>query len=259
MVKGLDIFQEHFAAHSDQFILIGGTAATLAMEQAGLDFRATKDLDIVLHIEALTPAFGKTFWAFIETGGYEIREASDTGKPLLYRFQKPADANYPFMLELFCRSPDGILLADGSRLTPIPFDEVVSSLSAILLDDAYYNFMLAGRREGGGLTWIGEDRLIPLKAHAWLDLSARKERGEPVDSKNIRKHGNDVIRLSQLLSPDLRISVPPGVAADLNRFLERLMADGTYSVASLGLSNPLDEIVRRISQAYETGDHARRE
>ena len=68
-----------------------------------------------------------------------------------YRFQKPADASYPFMLELFCRSPDGILLADGSRLTTIPFDEVVSSLSAILLDDAYNNFMLAGRREGGGL------------------------------------------------------------------------------------------------------------
>jgi hypothetical protein len=66
MVKGLDVFQERFAAHSDQFILIGGTAATLVMEQAGLDFRATKDLDIVLHIEALTPAFGTTFWTFID-------------------------------------------------------------------------------------------------------------------------------------------------------------------------------------------------
>jgi phosphohistidine phosphatase SixA len=29
---------------------MGGTAATLAMEEAGLEFRATKDLDIVLHI-----------------------------------------------------------------------------------------------------------------------------------------------------------------------------------------------------------------
>ena len=58
MVKGLDVFQKHFANHADQFILIGGTAATLTMERAGLDFRATKDLDIVLHIEALTPAFG---------------------------------------------------------------------------------------------------------------------------------------------------------------------------------------------------------
>ena len=53
--------------------------------------------------------------------------------------------------------------------------------------------------------------------------------------------------------------MPPRVAADLDRFLQRLMSDGTYSPASLGLGNPLDEIVRRISQAYETGDHARRE
>ena len=68
MVKGLDLFREHFAELSDQYVLIGGTAATLAMADAGLDFRATKDLDIVLHIEALTPAFGTTFWAFMEKG-----------------------------------------------------------------------------------------------------------------------------------------------------------------------------------------------
>ena len=58
MVRGLDVFREHFAGHADQFVLIGGTAATLAIEEAGLEFRATKDLDIVLHIEALTPTFG---------------------------------------------------------------------------------------------------------------------------------------------------------------------------------------------------------
>ena len=61
MVRGLDVFREHFANHTGQFVLIGGTAATLAMESAGLEFRATKDLDIVLHIEALNPDFGKTF------------------------------------------------------------------------------------------------------------------------------------------------------------------------------------------------------
>ena len=52
MVRKLDVFREYFAGHADQFLLIGGTAATLAMEEAGLEFRATKDLDIVLHIEA---------------------------------------------------------------------------------------------------------------------------------------------------------------------------------------------------------------
>ena len=250
MVKGLDIFRNHFDSLADQFILIGGTAATLAMEGAGLEFRATKDLDIVLHIEALKPAFGSTFWEFVERGGYEMREASETGKPMLYRFQKPADAAFPFMLELFCRSPDGIRLAESSRLTPIPFDESVSSLSAILLDDSYYRFILDGRRMLDGLSWIGEDRLIPLKAHAWLDLGERKARGEPVDSKNIRKHANDIIRLSQLLSPESRISAPSKIAEDLERFLGAVTADETYSPKSLGLDIPLSEIAGRIALAY---------
>ena len=45
LVRGLDIFQERFAAYVDQYVLIGGTAASLTMEEAGLEFRATKDLD----------------------------------------------------------------------------------------------------------------------------------------------------------------------------------------------------------------------
>src|SRR5271155_3631513 len=53
VVKGLDVFQNHFARYADQYVLIGGTAATLAMEEVGHEFRATKDLDIALHIEAL--------------------------------------------------------------------------------------------------------------------------------------------------------------------------------------------------------------
>jgi hypothetical protein len=250
VVKGLDLFRKHFDGYADQFILIGGTAATLAMQQAGLEFRATKDLDIVLHIEVLKPAFGIALWEFIEKGGYEIKESSETGKPVLYRFQKPTDAAYPFMLELFCRSPDGIHLAETSKLTPIPLDESVSSLSAILLDDFYYRFILEGQKQVDGMSWIGEDRLIPLKAHAWLDLSERKARGESVDSKNVRKHGNDVIRLSQLLSPESRIPVPGKIGEDLSRFLQGLAADESYTAKSLGIDTPLAEVVARISRAY---------
>lgn len=165
MVRGLDIFQERFAAYVEQYVLIGGTAATLTMEEAGLEFRATKDLDIVLHVEALTPAFGEAFWKFVEDGGYEIRQASDTGKPIFYRFQKPADARYPAMVELFARAPDGLQPAEGSQLTPIPLDEAVSSLSAILLDEIYYAFIMAGRREVDGLPWVGEDPPDPAQGY----------------------------------------------------------------------------------------------
>jgi len=251
MVKGLDVFQSWFADHVDQYVLIGGTAASLTMEDAGLDFRATKDLDIVLHVEALTPQFGQTFWRFVEAGGYGIRQASDTGKPVFYRFQKPADPSFPFMVELFARTPDGLEIAEGSQLTPIPLDEAVSSLSAILLDTDYYDFIMGGRRVVAGLPWVGEDRLIPLKAVAWLELSVRKEEGEAVDSKDVRKHLNDVLRLSQLLAQDTRIEVTARIADDLLRFLDALRADYSIDPKTLKLGDvTVAYLATRIARAY---------
>jgi hypothetical protein len=61
VVRGLSIFQEWFKGFEDQYVLIGGTAALISMTEAGLPFRGTKDLDIVLHVEVLTPAFGQKF------------------------------------------------------------------------------------------------------------------------------------------------------------------------------------------------------
>jgi len=197
------------------------------------------------------------FWSFVEAGGYEIRQAIDTGKPVFYRFQKPADERFPHMLELFCRVPAGINLAEGSHLTPIPIEEAAASLSAILLDDAYYDFILAGRKEVDGLPRVGEDRLIPLKASAWLDLGERQAKGEPVDSKNIRKHANDVLRLSQLLAPDVRIAIAPRIAQDLNRFLDGLEADRSIDPKSIRINGSVAQMVERIAQAY--GLNRRRE
>jgi hypothetical protein len=101
---------------------------------------------------------------------------------MLYRFQKPKNERFPAMLELFCRSPDEMVLAAGSQLTPIPIEGETSSLSVILLDDAYYAFIIAGRKERDGLRWIGEEQLIPLKARAWLDLNARRG-GTPTSAR----------------------------------------------------------------------------
>jgi hypothetical protein len=53
--------------------------------------------------------------------------------------------------------------------------------------------ILADRKEIDGLPWVGEGRLVPLKASAWLVLGDRQAKGERVGSKNIRKHANDVL------------------------------------------------------------------
>jgi hypothetical protein len=250
VVRGLDIFRQWFAAFANQYVLIGGTAASLTMEEAGLPFRATKDLDIVLHVEALTPVFGEAFWRFIDAGGYQIRQSS-TGKPIFYRFQKPSDERYPAMVELFARAPDGLQPAVGSQLTPIPLDDAVLSLSAILLDESYYEFIMAGRREVEGLPCVGEDRLIPLKAIAWLELSERKQRGAMVDAKDVRKHLNDALRLSQLLAPATRITIGGKIAEDMTRFLALVAVEPAIDPKALQLGNvTVTELVNRIAQAY---------
>lgn len=220
MVRGLDRFREHFAGFSDRYVLIGGTAATVTMEEAGLAFRATKDLDVLLVVEALDAAFGGRMWQFVKQGGYEFRQAS-SGHPRFYRFEKPADTAYPHMIELFSRRLDDVELGDDAQLTPLPMDGRVSSLSAILLDDDYYAFVVEGRRQTNELAWIEADRLIPLKASAWLDLNARAAAGGQVDGRDIRKHLNDVFRLAQLLAGDMRIVLPGKVAQEFTTFLAR--------------------------------------
>ena len=57
MVRGLNVFRERFAGFQDRYVLIGGAAVEVAMDAAALQFRVTKDLDIVLHVESLDAEF----------------------------------------------------------------------------------------------------------------------------------------------------------------------------------------------------------
>ena len=100
MVTGIESFKEWFKGNESQYAIIGGTTCDIQMTEEGLDFHATKDIDLVLIIEAVDVAFGRKFWDYVKQAGY----------------------------------------------------------------------------------------LIPFKAKAWMDLTDRKEAGEHVDSKNIKKH-----------------------------------------------------------------------
>lgn len=71
MIKGMDKFRQHFGSFSDRYVLIGGAASDLIMTEAGAEFRATKDLDIVLCLEVFDKNFVEAFWAFIKAGGYK--------------------------------------------------------------------------------------------------------------------------------------------------------------------------------------------
>lgn len=236
MVKGIDQFRMHFEKFNDRYVLIGGAACYLAMEEAGLDFRVTKDLDIVLCLETLDAEFANLFWDFVKKGGYQNRQKS-TGKKRFYRFYNPGDETFPWMLELFSRIPDALNLHDDAHLTPIPVDADADSLSAILLDDAYYSFIHESKIESGGITVAPPESLIPLKAKAWLNLTERRDVGHKVDERHIKKHKNDVFRLFQIIAPDIRMVLPGSMKDDLQRFLQAVEAEPPQSLKPFGLGD----------------------
>lgn len=132
--------------------------------------------------------------------------------------------------------------AGRSHLTPIRISAEVSSLSAILLDEEYYGWIQAGRRVIDGLPIVGAAHLVPLKARAWLDLSARKAAGEEIDGRAIQKHKNDVFRLFQVIDPEAGLQPPRRVTEDMRTFLEQVAAEDV-DLQALGLRTTSREAV----------------
>jgi hypothetical protein len=218
MVRGLDVFRERVREFEGSFILIGGAACDQWFTDQGLAFRATKDLDIVLLIEVLNREVVAAFRRFVEDGGYEIRERTE-GKPVLYRFAKPKDERFPYTIELFSRNPENFDLTDEQTIIPVKVEPDHHSLSAILIDEPYYRLIQTHQEGREGLRFATATALIPLKARAWLDLTARQAAGEKIDSKNMDKHRNDVFRLAATLPGEAGPALADEIVADIGRFI----------------------------------------
>lgn len=249
MVSGVESFRKWFAEYTDQYTIIGGTACDLLMSEDGLDFRATRDIDMVLIVESLTSEFGRRFWEYVKAAGYEHRNKS-TGEPQFYRFSKPSSREYPYMIELFSGRVDAIELPEDAVLTPLPLDDEISSLSAILMDTDYYQFLREGKVVLNDIPVLDAAHLIPFKAKAWLDLTERNRNGEHVDSKNIRKHKNDVFRLSILLTSDIRVILSAAIRSDLEKFFSAMEAE-TIDLKAFGIrSQSQQEILQKLKTIY---------
>ena len=222
MVNGIKKFKERFQGFENQYVIIGGTACDLIMENEELAFRATKDMDIVLIVESITAEFGRQFWEYVKEAGYEHLNKS-TG--------------------------------NDAVLTPLPIDDEISSLSAILLNESYYELLKTGQMMIDGIPVLSPTCLIPFKAKAWLDLKERRSNGEKIDSKNIKKHKNDVFRLAQLITADTRKLLSSEVAEDMTKFLSEI-TDEQVDLKSLGIrGTEKQKMLDMLYQCYGLTDN----
>ncbi len=249
MVEGVEQFTRHFESFPGSFVVIGGTACAAVLEDAGLPFRTTKDIDIVLIAEALDESFMKAFWVFIEEGQYMIRESAGS-KRLLYRFEKPQKQGFPPCLELFSRIPIEDNQSYGHRMQ-IKVSGTPLYLSAILMDDDYYHFVVEGIQRIDGIPFADVIHLIPLKAKAWLDMNTRRASGEAVDSRDVEKHRRDILRLFTVIDPGTQVKLSEKIRADIATFLFEGFKDWEPNMKSLGLGNiGLLEVVQGLRDLY---------
>ena len=247
MVFGLDLFKAFFAGYENQYVLIGGAACDVLFEYNDLTFRSTKDIDVVLIVEALTPEFGERFWEFIMNGHYSNKSMT-SNSPRFYRFEKPIDNTYPRMIELFCRSDFELKEAKG--ITPIHFADDVSSLSAILLDKDYYQLLLRGKTIVDNISVLKPECLILFKMKAFLDMRFRHENGEESLTKHIKKHKKDILRLTAELMLTRVEEIPESIMKEINEFVDLLLEEpfDANLLREYGLRN--DDVVEKLKTVY---------
>ena len=256
MVKGIDKFREFFADFAENYIVIGGTACEIYEEQYAQIPRATKDIDMILIVEALSADFVAQFWEFVKAANYDERNKGvGEDKQVYYRFRKPGNSDFPYQIELFSRNVGLKDFPEVARITPIPVNEDLSSLSAILMDEDYYNFTLQHSSMEENIHLANIESLICLKARAYLDLLSRKDEGEQVDRKHIEKHKKDVFRLAAMLADNDNFDIPKTLKSDIQKFCERIQLDEPnadfFKSAGLPKNITAEQLIEQIKKSFK--------
>lgn len=257
MVKGIEKFKEHFGKYQENYVIIGGTACEVHEDAAGQKPRATKDIDMILIVEALSHDFVAEFWEFVKAAHYEENQVGEKGeepKQQYYRFNKPENREYPTQVELFSRSLDVFELPDEVHITPIPTDADLSSLSAILLEDEYYDYTLKHSTVEEGVHISNVESLITLKCKAYLEMKKRKAETGEGDERHIRKHRNDVFRLvASISSGEQTFALPDKLFYDVASFLQQVKTDMPDSnlIKDMGLRRiTTNDLLERLNTLF---------
>lgn len=239
-MQGLDKFREYMSGFRSHYVVIGGVATVLTLEDRGLPARATKDVDMIIICQPESKFYMKRFWEFVKAGGYKLWKPDDKEDthPCFYRFIKPDNREFPIQVELFSKVPEYVEVPEDVHIVHIPMEGYTSSFSAIIMDEAYYDFAVTHSEIVGDIRILKPEALIVLKAVAFLENQRLKEKGDPVDQKDIDKHKKDVYRLAYVFNGSGRFEVNDTIKERLRAFVsevEKNPIDGKNMMRGQGI------------------------
>ena len=255
-MQGLDKFREYMSGFRSHYVVIGGLATVLTLEDRGLPARATKDVDMIIIRQPETKFYMKRFWEFIKAGGYKLWKPDDKeeSKPCFYRFVKPENRDFPSQIELFSKVPEYVDVPSDVHIVHIPMEGYTSSFSAIIMDEAYYDFSVSHSQVIGDLRILNPEALIVLKAAAYMENLKRREQGIAVDQRNIDKHKKDIYRLAYVFDGSERFEVNDIIKEQLSAFVSEVQTnpiDGKNMLRGQAIPPmPMTEFIELIKSLF---------
>ena len=254
-MEGLDKFREAFKEFSDNYVIIGGTACDITMTGTEVRPRATHDIDMIIVVERMTPQYGERFWQFIREAGYRPEKSKakegESAKYEMYRFVD-GKQGYPEMIELLSRHPDALGEPKGLTIEPLPIDGEQSSLSAIIMDDDYYQFTIEHSRLTDEIRHADSAALVALKARAYLNLIRDKQNGKHVNTKDIKKHRSDVLK-NVVIMTEGEVPAPSSIVECVKEFVRSIRNE--WEELAMPLAKSLDQNTEFVDALLEQLDN----
>lgn len=179
--------------HKENYFIIGGHAAAYNLQLQGIEFRVTRDYDIVMVSEVDDDSFAKDLSNLLKSGEYQYGYRSSDNKQVAYRFECPKDDSYPEVIEFFVKEGAYVQSLDNrfAKLN-VAYDD--SKISAMILTKDVYSFAKNHVIEIHELMFEDLYGLIALKAYAYfenLELHKKKQ----VTSDSYKKHLRDIVKI----------------------------------------------------------------
>lgn len=160
---GLSHFQEYCKEFDEHYVVVGGFATVMLLdEELGEGHgKATFDIDLVL-LTNNSVELAQRIKQYITDGKYDI-QVGEKDQYKYYRFNNPKEENFAKEIELFASNENELKLDDGQRILPIDPEEGLYSLSAIMLDSEYFEMIKSNINKSAEAPCTNTQATIMLK------------------------------------------------------------------------------------------------